>query len=327
MSMIPQRVLVTGGAGFLGSHIVERLLRDFPEAVVTVIDSLVTGTRENIAHLKDFRRVEFIEHDLTEPNWLPKYLVAHKRDPFDLVFHFASPASPPIYQKYPVMTYLVNGFVTHHLAQYAVEQRARLVYASTSEVYGDPLVHPQPEGYWGNVNPNGLRSCYDEGKRLGETACGVHVREFGADIRIVRIFNTYGPRMSLIDGRVIPSYALHILRAEPLPVFGDGTQTRSFCYVDDLIEGIFRLTFTEGLQGETVNIGSQGEFTMMELADEFERIVGRTLPRRMLPLPADDPQRRRPDTTKARMLLQWEPRVSLAEGLRRTWEYFQSVEI
>lgn len=309
----------------MGSHLVRAILQRDPESQVVIVDNFVTGQKTNIADLLgEGSRVELIEHDLNDQMWLADFLNAAEGDKrFTLILHFASPASPPRYQELPVETYWVNSVVTHYLAHYTARQSSRMVFASTSEIYGDPLQHPQTEAYWGNVNPNGIRSCYDESKRFGETICGVHVREWGADIRLVRIFNTYGPNMDLYDGRVIPSFCLSALRNEPLAVFGDGTQTRSFCFVDDLVEGVLRLAERDGLQGETVNIGNPNEFTLLELATELEKVVGRELPKEFHPLPGDDPQRRRPDITKARQLLDWEPKVLLAEGLPRTFAYFR----
>ncbi len=317
-------VLITGGGGFIGSHLVESILQDNPQTQITIIDTFVTGQRRNVASFLSHEQVELVEQDLTDYLWLSDWLESKKANPFTLVLHFASPASPPGYQKMPVMTYLVNSQTTHQLAQYSQTVGARMLFASTSEVYGDPLVHPQPESYWGNVNPNGIRSCYDEAKRLGETICGVFARDFGADIRLIRIFNTYGPRMDLTDGRVIPSYCQSILEGKPLRVFGDGLQTRSFCFVDDLVKGILLYVSKDGLAGETINLGNPGEFTMLELADTLESIVGKSLERVYEPLPGDDPKRRQPDISKARNLLGWSPQVPLHEGLAKTWQYFQS---
>lgn len=321
------QVLITGGGGFIGSHLVETLLERYPHAKITVIDNFITGKRRNIQPFMASERFELVEHDLTDYDWLQAWLMDHEENPFSLILHFASPASPPGYQSMPILTYLVNSQTTHQLAQYAHKVQARMLFASTSEVYGDPAVHPQPESYWGNVNPNGIRSCYDEAKRMGETICGVFAREFGADIRLIRIFNTYGPRMDLTDGRVIPSYCESALRGEPLKVFGDGSQTRSFCYVDDLVDGILRFVEKDGLAGETVNLGNPGEFTMLELAQVLEEVVGHTLERENHPLPGDDPKRRQPDITKAKQLLGWEPKVTLRDGLAKTWEFFTKVGV
>ncbi len=325
MSSTFRRVLVTGGSGFVGSHLVRAILARDPESKVVIVDNFVTGKKANVEELLgDDSRVELIEHDLNDQMWLADFLNAAEGDQrFSLILHFASPASPPRYQAMPIETYWVNSVVTHYLAHYTARQSGRMVFASTSEIYGDPLEHPQTEEYWGNVNPNGIRSCYDESKRFGETICGVHAREWDADIRLVRIFNTYGPRMDLFDGRVIPSFCLSALRNEPLAVFGDGKQTRSFCFVSDLVEGILRLAERDGLKGETVNIGNPNEFTLHELATELEQVVGHPLEKELHPLPGDDPKRRRPDISKARRLLDWEPKVPLSEGLRETFAYFR----
>jgi nucleoside-diphosphate-sugar epimerase len=248
-----------------------------------------------------------------------------------LILHFASPASPPRYQAFPVETYLVNSLATHHLAQYIKHQAptCRMVFASTSEVYGDPAEHPQSETYWGNVNPNGVRSCYDEAKRLGETICGVHHRDFGLDIRIVRIFNTYGPRMDPADGRIIPQFVTEALRQQPLSVYGDGQQTRSYCYVDDLVRGIIEFANREELAGVTVNLGNPEEYTVLETAEIiFELIRGHAPTEQEMsfrPLPKDDPVRRQPDISKAQQLLDWHPQTSFRQGLQPTIEHFRSV--
>lgn len=322
-----ERVLVTGGAGFIGSHLVETLLQRDEVQEVVVIDNFLTGSRKNIQPFLNSGKLQLVEHDLTDAVWLEEWLQTQKQKPFTAVFHFASPASPPRYQAEPIKTYLVNTQATHALAQYSDLVQARMIFASTSEVYGDPLVHPQPESYWGNVNPNGIRSCYDEAKRMGETICGVFAREYGADIRLVRIFNTYGPRMDLHDGRVIPAFCLSVLQGEPLPIFGDGSQTRSFCFVTDLVAGILAFMEREGLGGETINLGNPHEFTMLELADVLSEVVGHPLEKDEHPLPGDDPKRRRPDITKAQTILGWEPQVPLRQGLQETWEYFRSVGV
>jgi len=317
-----QKVLVTGGAGFIGSNLVDRLLEEGADKII-IIDNFVTGQRQNVTHLLNDHRVEIIEQDLTDSTWLANWLASQNLEPLTFIFHFASPASPPRYQARPVLTYLVNSLVTHHLAQYTSQYSTRLFFASTSEVYGDPLVNPQPESYWGNVNPNGLRSCYDESKRLGETICGVWHRQTGADVRQARIFNTYGPRMDIDDGRVIPSFFQSILNNEALTVFGTGEQTRSFCYIDDLIEGIIRFAKNDDLSGQTINLGNPQEFNLLELVKIFEELSGQNLEKQFSELPADDPTRRRPDITKARRLLNWEPQVDLLTGLQKTYEYFK----
>lgn len=323
MAHVYQRVLITGGAGFIGSHLVEKIVNQPELKQLIILDSLVTGQKENIQTFLSDDRVTLLEHDATDLPWLTAFLQDTEAEPFTLILHFASPASPPRYQAYPVMTYQVNAFTTHVLAEYASQHETRLLFASTSEVYGDPLISPQSESYWGNVNPNGLRSCYDEGKRLGETVCGVWHRQTGADIRLVRIFNTYGPRMDITDGRVIPSFFQCLLNQEPLSIYGTGEQTRSFCYVDDLVRGILSYVEHPDLSGETINLGNPDEYTMRELTKVFETLVGRELERSYSPLPVDDPTQRRPDITKAKRLLQWEPTVPLAEGLTQTMAYFQ----
>ncbi len=319
------RVLITGGGGFIGSNLLAELLRRHPGAKVTIVDNFLTGRRENLEPWQGDSQVELVEQDLTDHHWLEPWLKDREAEPFSLIIHLASPASPPRYQAEPVRTYLVNSHVTHQLCQHALQTQARMLFASTSEVYGDPLEHPQRETYWGNVNPNGQRSCYDEAKRLGETVCGVHHRDFGADIRIMRIFNTYGPKMDPYDGRVIPSFCLSALQGQPIALFGSGDQTRSFCYVDDLVAGILAYVEKDGLAGETINLGNPGEFSLKELVQELEKIVGRELEFEHGPLPSDDPQRRRPDVSKAERLLGWSPKIPLATGLRYTYDYFASL--
>jgi dTDP-glucose 4,6-dehydratase len=311
-----KKVLVTGGAGFIGSHLSEQLIQ--LGAKVTVVDNYITGSPENLLTIA----VQKIEADVSQPvaNYLPADYVP------DVVLHFASPASPDRYQAHPIETYSVNSFGTHYLLQYLlkVNPQARFLFASTSEVYGDPLVHPQPESYWGNVNPNGPRSHYDEAKRLGETICGVH-QKLGLDVRIVRIFNTYGPRMDVHDGRVIPNLLSQALKRQPLTIYGEGKQTRSYCYVSDLVEGILQFVSRDGLSGETINIGNPEERTVLETAQIIQQVVGGEgeLPLEYKPLPQDDPTRRQPDITKARTLLEWEPKVSFQDGLLKTIEYFR----
>jgi nucleoside-diphosphate-sugar epimerase len=324
MANVFRKVLLTGGAGFIGSHLLENLLQDEQLESVVVVDNLSTGQKRNIESFLEDQRLTFIEHDLTDLPWLENFLQQHEQDPFSLILHFASPASPPRYQAQPVMTYQVNAFTTHFLAKYASQFDARLLFASTSEVYGDPAVSPQPESYWGNVNPNGLRSCYDEAKRLGETICGVWHRQTGADIRLVRIFNTYGPRMDITDGRVIPSFFDSILRHEPITVYGTGEQTRSFCFVTDLVRGLLTYARKDGLDGETINLGNPDEYSMLQLVEQFEKLLGQSLDREFSSLPADDPLQRRPDNRKAQTLLDWQPQVSLKDGLQATYAYFQS---
>lgn len=321
-SPVFDRVLVTGGSGFIGSHLVKRIRTQFPASQVTVVDNFITGQRSNLASFAQDSNVTLIEHDLTDVDWLRPWL---EQENFTLILHFASPASPPRYQAEPILTYRVNSEVTHYLAQAATQMGARMIFASTSEVYGDPLEHPQTESYWGNVNPNGIRSCYDEAKRLGETICGVFAREHQADIRLIRIFNTYGPHMDPFDGRVIPNFCLQALRHEPVSVYGSGEQTRSFCYVDDLVTAIMTYAERDGLEGETINLGNPNEFTMFELLETLQNVVGYELEVNYAALPQDDPQRRRPDISKAQELLGWEPQMQLAQGLHPTVAYFREV--
>ena len=319
-------VLVTGGAGFVGSHLCEALVS--AQANVIAVDNLITGHVQNIDHLRmqGVKNFRFIQGDvIQEPE---KYL---KGTPVpDVVLHFASPASPPRYQQFPIETYSVNSFGTHHLLRYLMARNPKAVFlfASTSEVYGDPQIHPQVESYWGNVNPNGIRSCYDEAKRLGETICGVHARNFHFDARIVRIFNTYGPRMDLHDGRVIPEFIDAAIHNKPLAIFGDGQQTRSYCYVTDLVEGILRYAATPNLGGETINIGNPGEFTIQDTVKVVQEVVAQlapelgTLKTISQPLPKDDPLRRKPDISKAKALLDWQPQISFKEGLTQTFQFY-----
>jgi UDP-glucuronate decarboxylase len=307
------RVLVTGGAGFLGSHLCDRLIREGHE--VLCLDNFFTGRRENVTHLLDHPCFELVRHDVTEPILLE----------VDQIYNLACPASPVHYQYNPVKTVKTNVMGTINMLGLAKRVRARILQASTSEVYGDPEVHPQPESYWGNVNPIGLRSCYDEGKRLAETLMMDYQRQNHVDTRIIRIFNTYGPRMLENDGRVISNFIVQALRGEELTIYGDGQQTRSFCYVDDLVEGMVRLmNLTDGSVSvhEPVNVGNDHEFTMRELAIEVGRAVGVEPEIRYCPLPADDPRQRRPDLTRAKQLLGWSPLVPFQDGIRRTVEYF-----
>lgn len=305
------RILVTGGAGFLGSHLCEYLLRK--EHEVVCLDNLITGTIKNIAHLADRGNFHFIKHDVTEYIFVDGAV--------DYVLHFASPASPIDYMQLPIQTLKVGGLGTHKALGVAKAKKAKFLLASTSEVYGDPLVNPQVEEYWGNVNPIGPRSCYDESKRFAEALSMAYRRHHGIDTRIVRIFNTYGPRMRRDDGRVIPAFINQALKGEEITIFGDGKQTRSFCYVSDLIEGIYRLM---GAQIHTpVNLGSPSEMTMAELAQKIIELTKSKSKTVYKPLPQDDPKKRRPDISKARELLNWEPSVELEEGLEKTIEYFK----
>ena len=304
------RILVTGGAGFLGSHLCDRLLSEGHE--ILCLDNFFTGRKQNISHLLQNPKFELIRHDVTEPF----------RVEVDQIYNLACPASPPHYQYNPIKTTKTSVMGAINCLGLAKRVRARVFQASTSEVYGDPTVHPQSESYWGNVNPIGRRSCYDEGKRCAETLFFDYHRENGVDIRVVRIFNTYGPRMLADDGRVVSNFIVQSLKGEDLTVYGDGSQTRSFCYVDDLIEGFVRLMNQEKTVGP-VNIGNPGEFTMLELAELVLKKVGGKSKITNLPLPADDPKQRRPDISLAKEVLGWEPKVPLEEGLNRTIEYFR----
>ena len=303
--------VVTGGAGFLGSHLVDLLLLRGHRVIA--IDNLVTGRIENIAHLAGNPNFRFIQQDVTEFLFLD--------GPVNYVWHFASPASPIDYAQLPIQTLKVGSLGTHKALGLAKEKGARFFLASTSEVYGDPLVHPQPEDYWGNVNTIGPRGCYDEAKRFAEALTMAYHREHGIETRIVRIFNTYGPRMRLNDGRVVPSFIGSALRGKPLSVFGDGSQTRSFCYCADLIEGIYRLMMSNEVL--PVNIGNPREMTVLEFAREIIRLTDSKSKIAFKPLPKDDPKQRRPDISKARRLLKWEPEVSLVNGLGETIGYFR----
>jgi nucleoside-diphosphate-sugar epimerase len=323
-------ILITGAAGFIGSHIVDRLL-DLGTKIIG-IDNLITGNMNNLVDHWDADKNQskninfsFINADINQS--YDRYLPLDQK--IDFIFHFASPASPPKYQLNPVETYLVNSWATHQLLDYLRHHNpnGRLIFAGTSEAYGNPLEHPQKESYWGNVNPNGVRSCYDESKRLGETICGVHTREFDIDTRIVRIFNTYGPRMDLYDGRVIPNLILKILEKKPMSIYGDGEQTRSYCYVDDLVEGVLRLGSIQNAKGETVNIGNPSELTINQTAKIISELMGgsREPVLDYQGLPEDDPLRRCPDITKAISLLDWRPTTNFSDGLKPTIEFFRSV--
>jgi dTDP-glucose 4,6-dehydratase len=306
----PPISVVTGGAGFLGSHLVDLLLGH--GHYVIAIDNFVTGSVDNISHLAGNGRFKFIQQDVTEFLFLS--------EPVDFVWHFASPASPIDYLELPIQTLKVGSLGTHKALGLARKKGARFLLASTSEIYGDPLVHPQTEEYWGNVNTIGPRGCYDESKRFAEALTMAYQREHGIETRIVRIFNTYGPRMRLNDGRVVPAFVSQALKGKPMTVFGDGTQTRSFCYCSDLIEGIFRLMMSSHI--EPVNIGNPREMTMLEFAEEVLRVTGSRSRIVFRPLPQDDPKQRQPDITRARKWLRWEPSVSLGEGLKKTIGYF-----
>jgi len=306
-----KRALVTGGAGFLGSHLCERLLKE--EYSVICIDNLITGAAENIKHLFENPDFTYIQQDVT------KYIDIE--GDLDWVFHFASPASPIDYLKYPIQTLKVGALGTHNALGLAKAKRAKFMLASTSEVYGDPQVHPQPEDYWGNVNPIGPRGVYDEAKRFAEALTMAYHREHDIDIRIVRIFNTYGPRIRTDDGRVIPTFVTQALKGENLTVFGDGSQTRSFCYVEDLIDGVMKLMEVE--YHLPMNLGNPQEVSVLELAQLVIKLTGSKSKIKFLPLPQDDPKVRKPDITRAKTLLHWQPKVELKDGLLFTIEYFK----
>ncbi|CUS85164.1 dTDP-glucose 4,6-dehydratase [Candidatus Kryptonium thompsonii] len=305
------RVVITGGAGFIGSHLCDRFIAEGDEVIC--LDNLITGNLDNIAHLFGHPKFKFIKYDVTEFLYVPGEV--------DFILHFASPASPMDYVKYPIQTLKVGALGTHKALGLAKAKGARFLLASTSEVYGDPLVHPQSEDYWGNVNPIGIRGVYDEAKRFAEAMTMAYHRYHGLDTRIARIFNTYGPRMRIDDGRVIPTFMTQALKGEDITVFGDGTQTRSICYIDDLVDGIFKLLMSDYVY--PINLGNPDEVTILQLAQEIKELTGSKSKIVFKPLPPDDPKVRRPDITKAREILGWEPKVPRSEGLKRTLEYFK----
>lgn len=308
---LPKKALVTGAAGFLGSHLCRRLLSEGYE--VTAIDNLFTGTKENIYDLLDNPRFSFVLHDVTHPFW----------GQFDEIYNLACPASPFHYQHNPVETLKTSVLGMMNMLELALKTKAKVLHTSTSEVYGDPLVHPQVESYWGNVNTIGIRSCYDEGKRCAETLAADYHRQWGVDVRMVRIFNTYGPNMHPKDGRVISNFIMQALHNEDITIFGDGSQTRSFQYVDDLIEAIRRLMNVEN-PPLVMNVGNPGEYTMLELAENVLKLIPESTSKIVFePLPEDDPKKRKPDITLAKETLGWEPKVSLVDGLKKTIEYFR----
>jgi len=308
-----KRVLITGAAGFLGSHLCDRFIKE--DYHVIGMDNLITGNLKNIEHLFKLENFEFYNHDVSKFVHVAGYL--------DYILHFASPASPIDYLKIPIQTLKVGSLGTHNLLGLARAKKARMLIASTSEVYGDPLVHPQNEDYWGNVNPIGPRGVYDEAKRFQEAITMAYHTYHQVETRIVRIFNTYGPRMRLNDGRVLPAFIGQALRGEDLTSFGDGTQTRSFCYVSDLVEGIYRLLLSDYVY--PVNIGNPAEITINQFAEEIIKLTGSNVKIIFKPLPTDDPKQRKPDITRAKEILGWEPKVSRAEGLKITYEYFKSL--
>ncbi len=308
-----KRVLITGAAGFLGSHLCDRFIKEGYQVVA--MDNLITGSLRNIEHLFKLEQFEFYHHDVSK--------FVHVPGKIDYILHFASPASPIDYLKIPIQTLKVGSLGTHNLLGLARVKNARMLIASTSEVYGDPTVHPQTEDYWGNVNPVGPRGVYDEAKRFQEAMTMAYHTFHGLETRIVRIFNTYGPRMRLNDGRVLPTFIGQAIRGEDLTAFGDGTQTRSFCYVDDLVEGIYRLLLSD--YAYPVNIGNPDEITIREFAEEILKLTGANQKVIFEPLPQDDPKQRQPDISKAKELLGWEPKVSRAEGLKITYDYFKNL--
>lgn len=308
-----KRVLITGAAGFLGSHLCDRFIREGYHVIG--MDNLITGDLRNIEHLFKLEQFEFYHHDVSKFVHVPGNL--------DYILHFASPASPIDYLKIPIQTLKVSSLGTHNLLGLAKAKKARILVASTSEVYGDPMVHPQTEDYWGNVNPVGPRGVYDEAKRFMEAMTMAYHTYHGLETRIVRIFNTYGPRMRLNDGRVLPAFIGQALRGEDLTMFGDGSQTRSFCYVDDLVEGIYKLLMSDYAQ--PVNIGNPDEITIREFGEEILKLTGANQKLIALPLPQDDPKQRKPDITKAKSILGWEPKISRSEGLKITYEYFKTL--
>ncbi len=308
-----KRVLITGGAGFLGSHLCDRFIKEGYHVIA--MDNLITGDIRNIEHLFKLPNFEFYHHDVSKFIHVPGEL--------DYILHFASPASPIDYLKIPIQTLKVGSLGIHNCLGLARVKKARVLIASTSEIYGDPTIHPQPEEYWGNVNPVGPRGVYDEAKRFQEAMTMAYHTYHGLETRIVRIFNTYGPRMRLNDGRVLPAFIGQALRGEDLTVFGDGSQTRSFCYVDDLVDGIYRLLLSDCAY--PVNVGNPSEITIKEFGEEIIKLTGTTQKLVFKDLPKDDPKQRQPDITKAKAILGWEPKVARAEGLRITYEYFKSL--
>jgi len=308
-----ERILITGAAGFLGSHLCDRFIKEGYHVIA--MDNLITGDLKNIEHLFKLKQFEFHHHDVSKFVNVPGDL--------KYILHFASPASPIDYLKIPIQTLKVSSLGTHNLLGLAKSKKARILVASTSEVYGDPLVHPQPEEYWGNVNPVGPRGVYDEAKRFMEAITMAYHTFHGVETRIIRIFNTYGPRMRLNDGRVLPAFIGQALRGEDLTIFGDGSQTRSFCYVDDLVEGIYRLLLSN--YSMPVNIGNPSEISIKEFGEEIIKLTGTSQKLISLPLPQDDPKQRKPDIAKAKKILGWEPKVNRDEGLKITYEYFKSL--
>jgi dTDP-glucose 4,6-dehydratase len=312
-NLVMKKAVVAGGAGFVGSHLCDLLLEKGMQVIC--VDNLITGRKSNISHLIGNKNFKFLEVDISKDE-IPETGI-------DYIFHLASPASPVDYQKNPEETALVNSVGTRNLLILADKNKARLLFASTSEIYGDPLEHPQKETYWGNVNSYGPRSCYDESKRFGEALIYIYIHKYDVDARIVRIFNTYGPRMQKNDGRVVSNFINQALENRPLTIYGDGTQTRSFCYVSDLVEAIVKVILKDGLKGEVFNLGNPGEYTMLELAEKIKHLMDSKSEIVFKPLPKDDPKKRRPDISKAKAILGWEPKVLVDEGLGKTIEYYK----
>ncbi len=311
-----QKVLVTGGAGFIGSHLCDYLL-DKGYSVIC-LDDLITGSKKNVEHLLDNPNFEFLEADVTQP-------IGYSLSAINYVFHLASPASPIDYQNHPEETLLANSVGTLNILKLAKEKGAKILVTSTSEIYGDPLEHPQKETYWGNANSFGPRACYDESKRFAEAATYVYLQKYNLDARVIRIFNTYGPRMQVQDGRVISNFINQCLKNEPLTIYGDGSQTRSFCFVSDMVEGIYKAMFSDGTKGEVFNLGNPEEYTMLDLAEKIKEMAGSTNEIVYRPLPLDDPKQRQPDISKAKRILDWEPKVPVSEGLAKTIEYYKAL--
>jgi dTDP-glucose 4,6-dehydratase len=308
-----KKVLITGAAGFIGSHLCDKFIKE--GFYVIGIDSFLTGSPDNIAHLIGNEKFKFVKYDVTNFIYIP--------DKIDIILHFACPASPVDYLNHPIHTMKVDSLGTINTLGLAKAKKARYIFASTSEVYGDPRVHPQPETYWGNVNSIGPRSVYDEAKRFSEALTMAYYRKHNLDTRIIRIFNTYGPRMRMNDGRVVPNFITQSLKNEPVIVYGDGTQTRSFCYIDDLIEGVFKIAITEDLDGEVFNLGNPEEYKIIDFAQIIKELTNSKSSIVFKPLPQDDPKKRKPDITKIKTTLQWEPKISLNEGLKKTINWFK----
>jgi nucleoside-diphosphate-sugar epimerase len=308
------KILVAGGAGFIGSHLCEALVNK--NYSIICVDNLGTGKLENLKNIIKNKNFKFIKHDIRQPLKLNEKL--------DFIFHLASYASPPYYQKYSIDTLMTNSLGTFNILELAKKNKARFLITSTSEVYGDPKIHPQKETYWGNVNPVGVRSCYDEAKRFAESLTMEYMRKFKLDIRIVRIFNTYGPRLQKDDGRVISNFIYQALNNLPLTIYGDGSQTRSFCYVSDMVEGLLKMMFTEKAKNEIINLGNPGEFTIKEAAFLIKELTGSKSKIVYKKLPEDDPTRRRPDITKAKKILNWQPKINLKQGLIETINWFKN---